>query len=281
MRGTPIVVGESATWDTVGPEFERKLTVTRTGDQTYTWTLELKKRDAAAFTTVASGSVDRTGATKLGEGAGTLDVDLSAIASVTGQEIAGTLAFDFSSLAGTRKVVADATNVIWDTDAQSPVRRSPRSSHEVYLREKGKGGSLLVDDDMVFACPANPDVKAADVSLVSRWYRTGAGAVHGRSDALMKNGQLPDHAIDRIVGVTCHTSPAEGSADFAESYWLMKAEDAAGATIVGGSHEVNGTDASACDPIFGVVPTLASNANDFDFSQVDFTGTTPYPFPGM
>lgn len=281
LRGTPIAVADSAVWDTVGPMIERKLTVTRTGDTTYAWTLEIEQRDAASFTTIATGTLDRTGAATPREGAGTVHVDLGAIASVTGQEIAGTLDFDFSSLAGTRKVVGDAKDVVWDSDALSPVRAAPRSSHYVFLHEAGKGGSLLADDDMVFACPSNPDLKAADVQLVARWYRTTTGELHGRSDALMTNGQLPDHSIDHVVGVTCHTQPAEGSSVTAESYWLMKAEDSTGATIVGQSHEANGTDASACDGVFGAVPTLADDTNDFDFSTIDFTGTTPYPFPGM
>ena len=281
LRGTPIAVGDSAVWDTVGPMIERKLTVTRTGDMTYTWTLEIEQRGAASFTTIATGTIDRTGAATAREGAGTVHVDLTAIASVTGQEIAGTLDFDFSSLAGTRKVVADAKDVVWDSDAFSPVRAAPRSSHYVFLHELGKGGSLLADDDMVFACPANPDTKSASVELVARWYRTNAGDVHGRSDALMTGGQLPDVGIDHIVGVTCHSLPAEGSSSVAESYWLMKAEDGTGATIVGQSHEANGTDASACDALFGAVPTLADDTNDLDFSTIDFTGTTPYPFPGM
>jgi len=281
LRGTPVAVGDSATWDTVGPLIERKLTVNRTGDMTYTWTLEIKLRASVSFTTIATGTLDRTGATTPREGAGTVQVDLTAIASVTGQEIAGTLDFDFSSLAGSRRVIADAKDVIWDTDALSPVRASPRSAHEVFLHELGKGGSLLVDEDMVFACPANPDTKSADVQLVARWYRTTGGAVHGRSDALMTNGQLPDHSLDHVVGVTCHSLPSEGSSDAVESYWLMKAEDSTGATVVGQSHEANGTDASACDGVFGDVPILADDSKDFDFSTIDFTGTTPYPFPGM
>ncbi|MFT3916854.1 MAG: hypothetical protein QM704_23055 [Anaeromyxobacteraceae bacterium] len=281
MKGNPVQVGESATWDTVGPTLERKFTVTRTGDTTYTWTLQLRKLADADFTTVTTGDVDRKDATRPGEGSGHVSIDLTKLASVTGQDVAGTLVFTFSSLAGTRTVVADAKDVIWDTDALSAVKAAPRSTHQVYLHEKGKGGSLLVDEDMVFACPSNPSLLPADVSLVSRWYRTAAGAVHGRSDALMVNGQLPAHTIDRVVGVTCHASPDEGSSDFAESYWLMKAEDAAGATIVGASHEVNGTDASACDPQFGPVPVLADGSKDLDFSKIDFTGSTPYPFPGM
>ena len=118
----------------------------------------------------------------------------------------------------------------------------------------------------------------ADVELVARWYRTSTGSVHGRSDAQMTGGQLATG--NRVVGVTCSESGTE-SGDFGELFWLMKGEDATGATLPGLAF--SDTHALApCDPVLGAkVPTLTDATSDFDFSAVDFTSATTYPFPGM
>jgi hypothetical protein len=213
---------------------------------------------------------------------GDATLDLTALASVTGDDVAGVLSEHFETFAASRKLVVDAKGVVWDADASASIRRVPRDAHYVYEREPGKGGSLKIEEQMAFGCPANPSDLEADVKLVSRWYHTSSGAVHGRSDALMTGGQLL--AGQKVVGVTCHASAADGE-DQAESYWLMKLEDAAGATVQGSAHESSAVGASACDPALnaptGAVPTLADASSDFDVAPIDFSDATPYPFPGM
>jgi hypothetical protein len=276
--------GSSQVWERVKDGIDVRFTVTHTTGQVFTWTLELMKVGDAAFTTVFSGTIDRTNATGPHQGVGDATLDLGKLASVTGQDVAGVLTLHFETFAGSRQVVVDAKDVVWDTDANADFLRQPRNAHYVYLREPGKGGSLKVEEQMVFLCPSNPSLLSADVKLASRWYRTTAGALHGRSDALMTGGQLPADAIDHVVGVTCHAGDADGD-DQAESFWLMKAEDAAGATIQGASHVSQDATASACDPLLnppsGTVPDLSGPANDFSMSGIDFTDATPYPFPGM
>ena len=123
--------------------------------------------------------------------------------------------FDVES--GSRNLTVTASNVAWDLDATKfesaavvSALSAPRSGSYVYFREPGKGGSIKIQDQMVFACPANSSLLAADAQLVSRWYKFTDGSIHGRSDALLQNGQLPAASIDHVVGVTCHQSAAEG-----------------------------------------------------------------------
>jgi hypothetical protein len=116
--------------------------------------------------------------------------------------------------------------------------------------------------------------------MVSRWFKAADGTVHGRSDGLIQGGQLVA-PVDRIVGVTCHNAAAERHMP-TEGYWLMKAEDASGATIAG-ANATSMMDASAtpCDATFGPVPTLENATNDFKDWPASYADGTPYPFPGM
>ncbi len=280
-RNPDITPGDSQVWERVNAGIDGRFTVKRTGDATFTWTLEMRKVGASDFATVFQGDIDRTGAQGAHQGAGDATLDLGALASVTGQDVAGVLSVQFQSFTDKRFVVVDAKGVVWDADANAPVLRQPRDAHYVYDREPGKGGSLKIEEQMAFACPDNLALAPADVKLVSRWYRTTSGSVHGRSDALMTGGQLP--VGNEVVGLTCHQSAAEGE-DQAEGYWLMKEEDASGATV-GGALRSTTSDASSCDPALnpptGAVPNLADASSDFDMSGIAFTDSTPYPFPGM
>jgi hypothetical protein len=236
-------------WERVAGGLDTRFTMTRTSATVFTWKLELKKTTDAAFTTVFDGTIDRTGAAGPRQGAGSMTLDLSALAAVTGEPVAGVLTAQFSTFPAARTVVVDAKDVVWDADANAPGAASaPRSAHYVYDREPGKGGSLLVEEQMVFLCPANPTFLPADVKLVSRWFHPASGGVHGRSDALMTGGQLPAH-VPAIAGTSRESDPASAPA-------------------------------SACDPLLGAkVPTLQDASQDFDMSGIDFTGTAPYPFP--
>ena len=276
-----IDTGTERVWERVENGIDAKFTMTRTSDQVFTWKLEMEKTTDAAFVTVTTGTIDRSAAQGPHQGTGVLTIDLGALAGVTGEPVAGVLSATFESLPASRKLAVDAENVVWDSDANTDGARAPRSAHYVYAREPGKGGSLKVQEQMVFLCPANPGLAAADVKLVSRWVRTASGSVHGRSDALMTGGQLS--ATNQVVGVTCHQSAAEEQ-EQAEGYWLMKLEDTtstpAGNTVAGGSVDSGTAGVTACDPVFGAVPNLGDASQDFAFGAVDFTSADPYPFPG-
>lgn len=265
-----------ASWHDAQVGLERRWTVTKVSDAVFDWKLELKSA-AADWTTVFFGHVDRTAATTRHQGTGDATLDLDALHLVLPDEpVAGRVEWTFESLSDHRKVVVRATGVVWDPRGDlDPAATAPRDALYVYYREPGKGGTFKGADQMVFACPLTdpPNTTPADVQVVSRWFRLADGSVHGRSDARMVGGQLP--ATDQIQGVVCHDGSAEGMMQ-AERYWMMKEEDAAGATVqswgpVG--------DAAACDPILGAVPAVDGPASDFDFGAVDFTSTDPLPIP--
>jgi hypothetical protein len=266
-----------AVWEHVSATgLDERFTVTKTGDQAYAWLLELRQGAAGDFTTVFSGTLDRTGVTGPHQGTGAMTLDLTALKSVVPAEpAAGVIQATFDVNPTSRQIVLDAAGVTWDRDGDPTDLPdvAPRNAHYVFFREPGKGGSLKAADQMVFLCPANPQLLRADVDLVHRWFVTG-GAIHGRSDAQLLGGQLT--ATQRVAGVTCHQRPVGGL--LAEGYWQMKLEDG-GAVVQGSAHEA-GT-GTPCDPAFGPVPALDTTADDFDFSQVSFTDSSPYPFPGM
>jgi hypothetical protein len=200
------------------------------------------------------------------------------------------VAFDVSAKA--RKITVDAANITWDMDpshfdnAVVPAAlAAPRSGAYVYYREPGKGGSVKIQDQMVFACGMDRRVEnlalvPADSRMVSRWYKASDGTVHGRSDGIIEGGNLVA-PVASIVGVTCHNASAEQHMP-TEGYWLMKAEDTAGATLVGfSSMSLMDTTATPCDVAFGNVPNLADNTKDFKDWPTSYSDGTPYPFPGM
>jgi hypothetical protein len=116
--------------------------------------------------------------------------------------------------------------------------------------------------------------------MVSQWYKADDGTIHGRSDGLITGGQLTS-PVDRIVGVTCHAAAAERHMQ-TEGFWLMKAEDAGGATVAGASATtMMDATATPCDATFGAVPTLANATDDFKGWPTSYADDTPYPFPGM
>jgi hypothetical protein len=269
-------VGDSMVWVEDRRDEDVQFTIARTGDTTFTWELDVRPDGTTDWTKVFWGTIDRAGATGPHQGSGDMTLDLTALHDVEPTEPAMgkiTAAFDLGALA--RKLVVDASGVAWDRAGDLVVDLppiAPKNARYVYLREPGKGGSLKIADEMVFYCPANPQLLPADVDLVSAWFRAADGSIHGRSDAKATGGQIASG--DTWVGLTCHGRPAAG--EVAEGYWLMKLEQ--GASVLQG-HSAG--DPTACDPAFGPVPAVDSTANDLDFSKVDFTTSDPYPFPGM
>jgi hypothetical protein len=265
-------------WEVVRASgLDERFTITKVADLTYAWRLELRQGTAGDFTTVFSGQVDRTSATGKHQGKGEATLDLTALHAVIPAEPAqGVIGLAFDVSAASRQVELTASDVVWDRDGDpsSLPDVAPRNAHYVFLREPGKGGSLKAADQMVFLCPANPELDRADVDLVHRWTVLGDGSRHGRSDAQMLGGQLT--ATERVAGVTCHTTSAADAVT--EGFWQMKLEDG-GVVVAAGSHQSGTSD--PCDPVFGAVPDLYTTTGDLDFSAIDFGDSTPYPFPGM
>jgi hypothetical protein len=272
-------------WERVVNGVERRFTITRTAADVYTWELDAGAVGTTPLPVVMTGQIDRSGATAPHQGKGAFHVDFANLfAAYPSEKVSqGTLDVQFDVESASRKLTVTAADVAWDLDPakfSGPIPSAlsaPRSGSYVYDREPGKGGSLEIQDQMVFACPSNLSLLAADAQLVSRWYRTSDGTVHGRSDASMVGGQLSAAGIARVVAVTCHESAAEAQLQ-AEGFWLMKAEDAGGATLSGAS---SATGASPCDPVFGDVPLLSAATNDFNDWPASFSDGIPFPFPGM
>jgi len=280
LRDPDSATDDTRVWERIANGIDAKFTMTQQSETVYTWTLEMKKVDDEEFVTVLSGQIDRAGAEGPHQGTGDVTLDLTKLAGVTGAGFQGVLASHFEVFTGKRLVVFDAQDVVWDADENTRNLGTPRDAHYVYYREPEKGGSLKIEEQMVFLCPASTYLAPADVKLVSRWYRTDSGAVNGRSDAEMTGGQL--ETGNKIVGLTCHQGSADG-ADQAEHAWLMKLEDASGATVAGGMRDSNGDPAVTCDPALnppdGEVPSLDDNLTDFDMAGIVFTDSEPYPFP--
>lgn len=246
---------------------------------------------------IMTGEIDRSGAVGAHDGKGSMDIDFTKFHAVFPNErvAQGTLEVQFDVSATARTIAAKATGIAWDLD---PARfadmggipaglSQPRSGEYVYFREPGKGGSLKIQDEMVFGCAMdptvnNPSLVPANARMVSRWFRDTAGVVHGRSDGLITGGQLVA-PVASIVGVTCHGAATEQGMP-TEGFWLMKAENATGGTVVGfSSASVGDPSGTPCDATFGDVPVLADATKDFTGWPPSFyeTPAVPFPFPGM
>ncbi|GEJ57406.1 hypothetical protein [Anaeromyxobacter diazotrophicus] len=272
----------SATWETVANGIDRKFTVTFVSGSVYTWELDVGAAGTSPLPVAMTGQIDRSGTTGPHQGKGTFHLDFAALhAGFPAEQVAqGTLDVQFDTEATARTLTVVAKDVKWELDPAwldnsttlMAALSAPRSGSYVFFRQPGTGGSLKLQDQMVFACPANPSLVAADAQLVTRWFKASDGSVHGRSDALMTGGQLA-LPVDRVVAVTCHLGAVEGQTE-AEGLWLMKAEAADGTTVKSWSAAAG---AQPCDPLFGAVPDLADAANDFKDWPASYSDGVPYP----
>ncbi len=272
----------SMTWESVENGIDRKFTVTWVSAGVYTWELDVGAAGTAPLPVAMTGQIDRSGTTGPHQGKGTLHIDFAALHAGFPAEVVtqGTLDVQFDTEAASRTLTATAKAVAWELDptwfddmpAVMAALSAPRSGSYVFYREPGTGGSLKLQDQMVFACPSNPQLLAADAQLVTRWYRASDGSVHGRSDALMTGGQLAA-PIDRVAAVTCHLGAVEGESQ-AEGLWLMKAEASDGSTVQSWSSQF-GT--QPCDPMFGPVPDASDAKNDFTAWPSSYSDGVPYP----
>jgi len=65
--------------------------------------------------------------------------------------------------------------------------------------------------------------------------------------------------------VSCHNGFTT-RASLESAYWMMKLEDATGATVQGSARESSDGATNPCDAAFGPVPALANNSTDYAFN---------------
>ncbi|MEI6150445.1 MAG: immunoglobulin domain-containing protein [bacterium] len=279
----------SKTWSKTEGGVTFAFTITLVGPNVYGWQLAAGPAGTTPLTVLMTGQIDRNGFTGAHEGKGTMAIDFAKLHAVLPAEKAasGTLDVRFDVSATARKIAARGTNVAWDLDPGKfggvvPTGLAqPRSGAYLFFREPGKGGSLKIQDEMIFLCGMNPAagvsaLTPATAQVVSRWFRLADGTVHGRADGKISGGVLVA-PVASIVGVTCFSATAEqlapGTAAEPEAYWMMKAEGVAGATLVG----LDAGTASSCDASFGAVPSKDGAATDFTlFTKPSFaTNTNP------
>lgn len=300
----------SKTWTKTESGVDVSFTIKLVSPSVYSWELDAGPTGVTPLPVVMTGEIDRNGYTGDHQGKGTMQVDFAKLAAAFPADhvSGGTIEVQFDVSATSRKITVVADQVTWELDPSHfdggmipSGLTQPRSGAYVYFREPGKGGSLKIQDEMSFACGMDPRITnaalvPASAQMISRWFKAADGTIHGRSDGLVTGGQLTDTNVASIVGVTCHDASAEQHMP-TEGFWLMKAEDAAGATIVGASSTsmMDPTASAApCDPAFGDVPVLADASKDFTGWPPPPSGSAPattinpfysdgvpYPFPGM
>jgi hypothetical protein len=294
IAATPVEEStKSKKWTKSESGADVSFTITLVSPNVYSWELAAGVTGLAPLTPVMTGEIDRNGYTGKHEGKGTMEVDFAKLHAVFPDEkvAEGKIEVQFDVSATARTIAVKATGIVWDLDPGHFDRgmipaglTQPRSGEYVYHREPGKGGSLKIQDQMVFFCSmdpkvSNPDLVPADAQMVSRWYKGTDGTIHGRSDGLVTGGQLAGTVVDRIVGVTCHNASAEQHMP-TEGFWLMKAEATGGATLVGfSSTSVSDPTATPCDLAYGDVPNLNDSAQDFTRWPTSYYETPPSPFP--
>lgn len=281
-----VATGSTHTWEKVKDGVDRKLTLDRVanadGSSTFNFKLELKQVAQASFVTVLSGDVTQKGhaaaagaAASVRERSGTATFDYDALKSVIPtSEAGGSITDTFDNLndpvKGEKRTASLALHAFIADDDSG---RTPRTANFVWEREPGIGGSFAFQDQVILGCSATPSAtNTATLSAVERWYKSSGGAVHGRTDARAVGGPIPSGNVWEAV--TC--GEGQSSASPAEGYWMIKEEDASGATVTG---QADTSGKSPCDALFGAVPALSGKATDFNFAALSFT--TPYPFPNQ
>ena len=266
-KSPTLASGETRTWESVKDGVDRKLTMTRTAntDGSATFAFELDLKTTGDFTKVMSGSLTRSTA----ETKGSATFDYSALhAVIPAEKATGQVTDTFDNLHDSATSGAKRTASLQLTAflPEEGDPHGPRNATYSWEREPGVGGKLQFTDSLVLLCPDNPNNLVSDLTTVSRWYKTTAGAVHARSDTKATGGQVPSG--DTWQGVTCAQGP--DSSQPAEGFWMMKLENAAGGTVVG---HADTTGATPCDSALGAVPAVDNNATDYDFSAaVTFPG---------
>lgn len=274
----------SHVWDSVKNGVERKLTITAATNAdasiTYTYTLEMKTAAQTAFATVFSGNLTSSGtaavdggAAASGEEKGSITFDFTALSTVlTNEKSRGQITDAFDHVKDATKGVKRTANLTLTAFLpEEGDAHGLRTGSYVWEREPGVGGSFAFQDTLVLLCTSNPNALTSDLIAVARWYKATDASVHARTDAQATGGQLPTGNV--WVGATC--AQGASTATPAEGYWMVKEENASGATVVG---KADTSGLTPCDAMLGgAAPDVGSNVHDFAFTGISFT--TPYPFP--
>jgi hypothetical protein len=280
IKSTPTLEkGGTATWETVKDGIDRKLTITGAvnADKSVTYAFDLEMKSTGAFVKVMDGSLTHKGPatpdkTTAIENSGVANFDFTALHSVIPKEKAtGKVSDAFDNVhdpvKGEKRVATVTLTAFLPEEGD---KHGPRTGKYIWEGEHGIGGSFVFEDTVVL-CATNAASTPSDLVAVSRWYKADDGALHGRTDAKASGGSIPTG--DTWMGATCaqgstKTTPGEG-------FWMIKLENASGATVQGQAAVVGAT---PCDTALGgPAPDLTSNAHDFNFATVDFSA--PYPFP--
>jgi hypothetical protein len=262
--------GTEHQWLYTSPEGESvDLTIDKTAPGVFSLQLSIAPKGSTTYVPVASGSVDRSNPDDVKK---SLSFDFDSLRQVlppsTVDQAAGQLTVDFERVSQNG---ADRKRMVTYTLSKFvPVYgdpHGPRSGNIYFLGEPGVGGAMIYDSSTVFFCPANPQQLSADTITYARWYVSG-GTVAGRADSRATGGQFPTG--DSWAGVACRSVSAKAAAgdDGGTStvtdngYWMVKEEDASGATVRGTDVSDTTPGDPACDPAFGPVTDLADATND-------------------
>jgi hypothetical protein len=249
----------------------QQLAISKAQDGSFSFRLDLTPAAGPKAIKVYSGTVkigDSSGATTIDA---TMTFDYDALhAAVPAEKAAGQINFFLSDLKDASKPAPGmrvSANAVLINFAPADQPSVVQSTNYQYVGEPGVGGSIEYTDAIATPCPTNPSGLAASAQLVARWYKAPDGGVHGRADAQMSGGQIP--AGQTWIGTSCENNqPGQAtSANVESAYWMVKVEDASGATVDGTAVESSDGASNPCDAAFGSVPTLASNSKDFSFGQ--------------
>jgi hypothetical protein len=284
ITDNPKIASEgSRIWENVKNGIDRKFTMTALanadGSTTYDFELDVKSTTGTAdFVKVMSGSMTHVGSPQahdadagpamLVEDKGTISFDYTALATVVTTEHArGQITDTFDNVHDPVKGVKRSASIaLTNFLPEEGDAHGPRNGSYSWEREPSIGGKFQFEDSLVLLCPTNSTNAVADLTAVARWYHAPDGGVHGRSDAKATGGQMLTGQT--WLGVTC--AKGQTTSAPAEGFWMMKLEDANGATISGQADTIGLT---PCDPAFGAVPSLSSNATDYNFAAaVTFPG---------
>ena len=253
--------------DAAGYSFDVSLTKSAPG--VFSLTESIAAPGSATFTTVVSGSVDRSDVDDVTK---TLAFDLDALHAVVpalaGDKSTGKLAVAVERVTTGTQVKQTADYTLTDFEPIYGDPHGPRTGTVSFLREPGVGGAMIYSSSLVFFCPDNPSSLVADDQVYLRWF-VKDGTVSGRADARATGGQFPSG--NTWVGLSCRTSTlakataSDGSTTLTltdNGYWMMKEESSSGATVEGASVGDSTSSDPACDPAFGAVTDLADATND-------------------
>lgn len=294
--------GTSRTWTRKVDGYSIQAVIDETSVGNFTLTVGVAPETGSSYTTYLTGTLV-AGSTPH-TGTGTLSMDLTTLGSVVSAVKAQGQFTVTYAVDGASKVIDVAFTGFQPPDgfnAADLAIRPPRNGTYVYARTTGVGGSLKFNEQVDLLCPAQPTPLTPDISTVNTvavWtHDPSSGDLVGRADSQgtdtapnsVSDPQIP--AGNRWEGTTCFdiSKDTDGTGINAETYWMMKEETSAGATVVSTSLSTTVEDSStatppvlpsACAAMFLPTPDLTDDTNDYNFGAVTFTDTSIVAYPG-